>query len=97
MGKYELLKETESKWAKLDAIIGTCFVIDCSRSEFRDRKKRKMLPKTGKVYFHRDSFSSKFYEGRMLRREKKQLMDAQAQANMEAARKGQQRAPKERR
>ena len=66
MSKYELLKETETKWAKLDAIVGSCFVIDCSRAEFRDRLKRKMLPTTGKVFFHRDSFASSFYEGFLL-------------------------------
>ena len=86
VGKYELLKETESKWAKLDAIVGSCFVIDCSRAEFRDRLKRKMLPTTGRVYFHRDSFASSFYEGRMKRRQKKQQMEEAARANIASIR-----------
>ena len=82
MKKHELLKETESQWAKLNDIVGTCFIIECTRSEFKDRKKRKMLPKTGQVYFHRDSFSSKFYESRMLRKEKKERMEVEAAANI---------------
>ena len=88
MSKYELLKETETKWAKLDAIVGSCFVIDCSRAEFRDRLKRKMLPTTGKVFFHRDSFASSFYEGRMIRRDRKAAMQIEAAANIAALRSG---------
>lgn len=47
-----------------------------------------MLPKTGRVYFHRDSFSSKFYESRMLRKEKKELMETQAAEKIAAIRAG---------
>ena len=84
MDRWEVLKETESQWARLDDIAGSCFVIECTRAEFRDRLKRKLLPKSGAVYFTRDTFSAAFWEGKQRRRERRAKMRAEAAAAVEA-------------
>ena len=51
---YEVLKETETRWHKLDKIVGSCFVIECSRQVFVEKIRRKALPQSVQVFFHRE-------------------------------------------
>jgi hypothetical protein len=84
MDRWEVLKETESHWARLEDIVGSCFVIECTRSEFKDRLKRKLLPKSSDVFFTRDNFSAAFWEGKQQRRERRQRMRSEAAAAVES-------------
>ena len=83
LNKWEVLKESETHWAQLDDIAGSCFVIESTRQEFRDRLKRKLLPNMGRVYFTRENFSATYWENKQLRRERRARMRADAE---EAAR-----------